>query len=185
MDFRFATGSKNWRENIQDRALELLEVSQPGKHDNVTISMSELIPRYRLSSRQEIEGGVAAALEVGWRTVLFAENEPVAAVDLAGEDFEVDGCVGDTAFKNFLAALNAAEQIKDASPYEIRLLESPAILFSALWLHGDPQDLLVPLVDEEDLRAFKPVRLADADPLLRRRAEKQLAAQKRYREHNG
>jgi hypothetical protein len=69
-------------------------------------------------------------------------------------------------------ALEAAEglvEIRDGS-YEMRLLHVPALYTMALWLHGDGNDVLVPLAPSPD--GVEPNRAYPADELLAILAEK-------------
>jgi hypothetical protein len=124
MEFTFAKAPENWRAAVQDRALELFTVSQPGEHHEV--SMSEPIPRYSLSCRQAREGGVEAAIPAGWRTLLFEGANPVAAVDFSDEGglLEVDGCVGDEALDHFTEGLKAAEKLEEATQSSTSIVSS-------------------------------------------------------------
>jgi hypothetical protein len=48
-----------------------------------------------------------------------------------------------------LEALSVAEKmpIVAKAKYELRFLKAPAVYFAALWLHGEKQDVLIPMVD--------------------------------------
>ena len=46
--------------------------------------------------------------------------------------------------------------LEPKQPYEIRVLEAPALAFAALWLHGAERDLVLPLEGVAGLAAQKP-----------------------------
>jgi hypothetical protein len=183
MGFYLADVQGDWRSRVQDQALRLFAASQPAADHEV--SMSEPIPRYRLSCRQAREEGIRAAAPAGWRALLFTGgDDPVAAIDLTGKTApdEVEGEIEDEVLDNFVHALKVAEELGGPARYELRLLESPGLLFSALWLKGEgDEELLVPLVDEgRRLHAFEPVPVAVAEPVLRHKSRKQLKLRGAY-----
>jgi len=99
-----------------------------------------------------------AAQQTGWRVLLAQGGQPVAEVELSGKSQR--GAKGGGALKVIsltrgpfteatLEALNAAEKLPSVAraKYELRFLKAPAVYFAALWLHGEKQDLLIPMVD--------------------------------------
>lgn len=179
---------EKWQEAIKERALKLLATTPAVMTENTPqqVVASNLIPRFQLSCRQGMQNGVRAAMLAGWRTLLFVgEGEtPVAAIDFTnqGDTLEVEGCTEGDSLESFVKGLEIAERVSGTVTFEVRLLESPGLLFTSLWLHRDDQDILIPLVDEGPLRAFKDIPLEDADGILRDKAERQLIIQKRFRE---
>ncbi|HVN34193.1 MAG TPA: hypothetical protein VMU96_02935 [Casimicrobiaceae bacterium] len=109
---------------------------------------------------------LAAAKQTGWRYLLVHNDEVVAEAELSAGRRAAKDAKGAKAAKSaknedlafaglthgpFVAAtvdgLHAAERLRqvEKSDYELRLLKVPSVYLVALWLHGDDDDLLVPL----------------------------------------
>lgn len=114
-----------------------------------------------------VEGKLlAAAQHTGWRTLLVQDEQTVAEVELGGkprrgtkpgtvakasvgDDLKVMSMTRGPFTEGTIEALNAAEKLPRVAKtsYELRFLKAPAVYFAALWLHGDKDDILVPMVD--------------------------------------
>ena len=103
---------------------------------------------------------LAAAKQTGWRYLLVQNDEVVAEAELAGGRRGAKGAKG-TKPKGLEFAglthgpftgatvdgLHAAERLPQIAKadYELRLLKVPAVYLVALWLHGGPEDILIPM----------------------------------------
>jgi hypothetical protein len=99
-----------------------------------------------------------AAQQTGWRVLLVQGEQPVAEAELSGKSQR--GAKGGSALKVIsltrgpfteatIEALSVAEKLPRVAKakYELRFLKAPAVYFAALWLHGEKQDVLIPMVD--------------------------------------
>lgn len=93
---------------------------------------------------------LAAAQPVGWRFLLADRGGPTAAAQT------VVTPDGDHRFASFNsgpyvgATVTALESVRDhpeasEADLEVRLLTVPAVNLTAIWLHGDDRDVLVPM----------------------------------------
>ncbi|MDI3388128.1 hypothetical protein QIS99_18250 [Streptomyces sp. B-S-A8] len=126
-------------------------------------------------------GGPARTRLTGWRFLLHAGAQAVAAADTR---LTPDGWTFSHFFEGPYAtaterALRQAEALP--APYQPRLLSVPELYMLTLWLHGDlaadpgegtprPTDLLVPLAPAPPgIAAHRPHRVADLLPVLTHR----------------
>ena len=124
------------------------------------LSHSEPHPVYVATLDDLVAGKLlAGAKQTSWRYLLVQGDAPVAEAELAaarrgkqrakGEDLEFLGLTHGPFTRATVDALSAAEQLPQVAraDYELRLLKVPAVYLVALWLHGDDQDILVPVGD--------------------------------------
>jgi hypothetical protein len=100
-----------------------------------------------------------AVQQTGWRVLLAQGERPVAEVELSGKSqrgakggsstLKVISLTRGPFTEATLEALSVAEKlpIVAKAKYELRFLKAPAVYFAALWLHGEKQDVLIPMVD--------------------------------------
>lgn len=123
------------------------------------LSQSDPHPVYVAPLDALVKGGLLqAARQTGWRVLLAQGGRAVAEVELSGKPQR--GAKGGSALKVIslthgpfteatIEALTAAEKLPSVARarYELRFLKAPAVYFAALWLHGEKQDILIPMVD--------------------------------------
>lgn len=120
-----------------------------GEHPKEDLAVSPPHPVYVLEHGRIRQGGhLDRARLTAWRYLLFVEEEAVAAAELALTDDgpEFGGLNTGPFVQATIDALLFAETLDEVgeADFELRLLRSPSLLFTALWLHG-PRDLLIPL----------------------------------------
>jgi hypothetical protein len=134
---------------------------------------------YSATLEEAARGLAADDLEtVGWRFLLLAGEEAVAAVEVgdagAITQLEEGHFVGLTS-----RAVEAGERLGEtrSGDFEVRLVRIPALFFLAVWLHGDDRDLLLPLDPEGgDGVSAAPTQFDDLTATLRDKAERKLRA---------
>ena len=93
--------------------------------------------------------GLGAAQPSGWRAIVVQGNHPVAAVEFTGgggpQDYKSvnEGPLVQSS-ASAMAIAEELPQVKEKD-YEPRLLQMPAIYLVAVWLHGDKDEILIPL----------------------------------------
>jgi len=102
---------------------------------------------------------LGAVRQTGWRALLVQGEQPVAEVELNGKqqrsakggdgDLKVTSLTRGPFTEATIDALNAAEKLPRVAKanYELRFLKAPTVYFAALWLHGEKDDILIPMVD--------------------------------------
>jgi hypothetical protein len=105
---------------------------------------------------------LAAAKQTGWRYLLAQNDEVVAEAELVagraakgakgakaakGGGLEFAGLTHGPFTGATVDGLHAAERLPqvEKADYELRLLKVPAVYLVALWLHGNDEDILVPI----------------------------------------
>jgi hypothetical protein len=117
------------------------ELTLTDPHEVYTLALNELVGR---------DDPLPAARPVGWRYMLSNEGQVVtSAMTTLNQDgehrfalFNNGPYVGGT-----VAALAEAAELPEAADQdmEVRLLTVPALHLTAVWLHGDQDDVLMPL----------------------------------------
>ena len=125
------------------------------------VSHSEPHPVYVAGLDDLAEGKLlAAAKQTGWRYLLVHGDAAVGEAELSAGTRAPKGAKSARSKEpQFLGlthgpftaatidALHAAERLPqiEKADYEMRLLKVPAVYLVALWLHGDSEDILIPL----------------------------------------
>ncbi|ACA16253.1 hypothetical protein M446_1763 [Methylobacterium sp. 4-46] len=127
-----------------------------GAAGGAALNLSEPIPLYRLGLDQVSAEGVSGAEPVGWRYLLEAGSGSAAVADLgqrAGDEARFASLSRGDSARRLMDAAALAATIADGkpTPYEIRILDVPALHVSAIWLSGKP-DIFIPYLDIKRLR---------------------------------
>jgi len=96
---------------------------------------------------------LSTAKNNGYWTYLFMHgtnavgDAGLMADEKTGKALKANGLGSSDFSKETLAAIRIAEQLPQVKKqdYEIRRLDSPPILFVAVWLHGKSDDIIIPL----------------------------------------
>jgi hypothetical protein len=96
---------------------------------------------------------VSAATSGAWRYILLHGANAVGVAQVsdadakAGNALQFSGLFETCFSKETLEALRIAETLPQVKKqdYELRLLDNPGVLFSAVWLHGKSDDIIIPL----------------------------------------
>jgi hypothetical protein len=141
-------GTKSAAETFTDN-LESIEAAAP-------------LAVYTLGLPNVIDSNLNESRATGWRYLLLQEDTPVAMAEVdTGNDsqnvsfshFNSGPFVEETA-KTIVQAENL-EVVADED-YEARILRIPALYVMALWLHGEKDDILIPMSPtNENLEAEK------------------------------
>jgi hypothetical protein len=132
-----------------------------------------------LSSLAEHRGAGAAGL-VGWRVLVFLGKRPVAIVEFKGktsEGTDLNAVHQGHSVQATATAILAAERLAQVqtADYEVRLIGVHALRLLALWLHGEKDELFVPLAPAP--RGFKAYDLYTEERFL---AEARALAARRH-----
>ena len=189
MALTFAQTPQGWQDQVRSRALPAIGLSS--QSHGPEIDASELIPRYQLNCLEVKEAGLQGAKQIGWRSLMFQQGSPVSALDILSGDggaLEVEGSRDGEVLSMFVQGIKAAEKRahREKNDYEIRFLEAPGVLFTAVWLAGksSQNDLIIPLVSVGKLKAFQSVPATEAKRELRAMATKQLKAKQEFERRN-
>ena len=128
---------------------------------------------------------VTAATSRSWRYILLHGTNAVGVAQVSDADAKTGNALqfsgwGETCFsKETLEALRIAEilpQVKKQD-YELRFLDSPGIVFVAVWLHGKSDDIIIPLgLTFGRWNAYQAYSEAQIIKLLKPEAKKKLKA---------
>jgi len=99
---------------------------------------------------------LSAAKETAWRYLLVADGKPVGEMELGSKSASTKGGDTDLEFKALnegpfaeatFNTLRFAERLDSVARenYELRFLRIAAAYFAALWLHGERDDLIIPM----------------------------------------
>jgi hypothetical protein len=130
-----------------------------------------------------------SAARVGGWTYLFIHGTnavgmgELIADEKTGKALKANG-LGSSDFSNeTLEAMRIAEQLPQIkkSDYEFRRLDSPAIHFVAVWLHGKSDDIIIPLPPTFGRwNAYQPYSESQMIKLLKPEAKKVLKAPRNF-----
>jgi hypothetical protein len=100
-----------------------------------------------------VSGHLLSAAKLGqWHYLLIHGTDAVGAVELnadekQGKALDFDGFFQTNFSVETLKALRKAKKLPqiNAHDYELRRLDIPAVSFVAVWLHGETDDIIIPL----------------------------------------
>jgi hypothetical protein len=136
------------------------------------LGASEPYPVY-FASLDDLESGTLPGQPTRWRQLLVTEERAVGEADLDPDGPRVVALHRGPRAGGTARAVETAHSLESvqAQDYELRLLESPGIYLVAIWLHGENDDVLIPIEpDRTGLLRHQPIALQDALPRLRERA---------------
>jgi hypothetical protein len=148
-----------------------------GPQTLVSPSAAEPLPIYSIPL-EVLAADIAPLAQVvqrGWRVLTKDEFGRQRIVDLKGTDADAtpNRLHGPGAASQLEAAgAKAQEQAPDGTPYAARILEFARLGLSALWLHGEEDDRVVPLSPDGQLEPMD-IFIAQAQLLARQRLERQ------------
>jgi hypothetical protein len=128
---------------------------------------------------------VSAATSRSWRYILLQGTNAVGVAQVSDADAKAGNALQfsglwDTCFsKETLEALRIAETLPQVKKqdYELRFLDSPGVLFSAVWLHGKSDDIIVPVPPTFGRwNTYQPYSEAQIIKFLKPEAKKKLKA---------
>jgi hypothetical protein len=97
------------------------------------------------------EGNLLAAARLGrWRYIMLKDDNPTAAAEISinrdSKALKFSNINRGVFIEGTIEAIRSAERLDEvqASDYELRLLNIPAMHVVAIWLHGE-QDILIPV----------------------------------------
>lgn len=121
--------------------------------------------------------GLKGARRVGWRHLVLQGDSVIAATEVPETSSKkaISAAYEESTYAtNCPLALEAAEALDEVAhhDFEVRMLRIPALSTMALWLHGQSQDLLIPLSnqptgDEGGLEGVLPVEDGGLQPNTR------------------
>lgn len=115
-----------------------------------TLNLSQAFRGYSLSLEDLANGGdLAQATPGDWHYLVFAGGVSIADAQLTETTGQLEFCAlnhGALAAST-ISALNLAEQAPQlqGKSYELRLLFVPALQATLIWLHGDAEEVLIPI----------------------------------------
>ena len=136
---------------------------------------------------QDVTSGklLSAARLTGWRYLLTHGTNAVGEAWLyaspeAGGALKFNSLFGDRFAQPTLVALRQAKELPPVKKqdYELRYLNMPSLSFSAVWLHGVSDDIIIPLPPASGVwYAYHPYSQSQIIKLLKPQAEKWLKAE--------
>jgi hypothetical protein len=128
---------------------------------------------------------VTAATSRSWRYILLHGTNAVGVAQVSDADAKTGNALqfsgwGETCFsKETLEALRIAETLPQVKKqdYELRFLDSPGVVFCAVWLHGKSDDIIIPVPPTFGRwNAYQPYSEMQIIKLLKPEAKKKLKA---------
>lgn len=127
--------------------LSVEDLTFAAPYQGYSVGLSNLASGKLLSAAEFPAGG-------GWQYLIIHGTNAVAlayleADEKTGKAVKCSG-LGSGFVQERLKALRAAEQLPQVKrqDYELRSLDMPWLLFSAFWLHGKSDDIIIPLPDK-------------------------------------
>lgn len=116
----------------------------------------------------------------GWLYLLMQGTNAVGNVALSANEKLKPGSLGKSPFDNpVLEAVRITEQLPQVGKqdYELRCLNVAPLFFSAIWLHSESNDLIIPLPDRwKRWNAYRPFSEGEIVGILKPMMEKEKAA---------
>lgn len=152
-----------------------------GKARIEDLIISEPHRRYGVGLRDLASGHLlSAATSMSWRYIFMHGNSAIglaSVIDASAETGNVMRFSGlyETCFAaETLKALQVAEKLSqiEKQDYEIRFLDVMAVYFVAVWLHGESDDIVIPLPPTyKRMNAYQPYSDSQIIRLLKETAE--------------
>ncbi|HEX8738107.1 MAG TPA: hypothetical protein VF721_22425 [Pyrinomonadaceae bacterium] len=137
-------------QNLTETSHEALGSTMSRAFNAGGVDVAAPLEVYTLTLEEVIEKDLRKAEAAGWRYTLLNADEPVVAAEVnssGGEDAQFSHFNTGPFVEETARAILQAESLDEVAEndYEARILKIPALYVMALWLHGERDDILIPM----------------------------------------